>query len=337
MSQATENEFCNAPLYLDDLGIPRLESLNSILCDPSYQSWVLCDLSDLRSIDANERTYFPDAFLSTIFFRRADNCPIPSLNLGIDCFDDSIAYDEFYAGESVGPNSRCLNAYSDSLEFGRSYRPACIRVTCDMTQGVVRIGQNETELICDYDGQLLPVPGGRTDGATFVCPRLASVCPALFTCPDGCFGRGECEYNNVDSNGRTIPTCRCFDGNNTHPSCAPSFIVNRATNAPSLPTTASPIIPGIPAPSTTASPVGTSPTSTSSPIPPAISPVPPTQSLSPNDAATTRAPSPTLRQTNSTVTDPPTSSSASVPLFSCHTLRTVTITSLMLYLTGVLI
>jgi Leishmanolysin len=341
VSKAAENEFCNTPLYLDDLGIPRLESLNSILCDPSYQSWVLCDLSDIRTIDANERTYFSDKFLSTIYFQRADNCPIPSLNLGIDCFDNTIAYNEFYAGESVGPNSRCLNAYSDSLDFERAYRPACIRVTCDLTERVVRIGQNETEQICEYDGQLLVVPGGRTDGATIVCPRLASVCPALFTCPDGCFGRGECVYNNVDSNGRPIPTCRCFDGNNTHPSCAPSLFANRVTNAPSLPTTASPIIPGLPSvfnpalvPSITSSPVGASPALISSPIPPAISPVFPMQSLSPNESTATRAPSPTLRQTNTTATDPPTSSSASFPLLSDHTVHTVTITLLMFYLTG---
>ena len=310
MLSVAENEFCNTPLYLDDGGVPSLESLNNVLCDPSHQSWAICDLSDLRSFDANERTYFTgnDALLSTIFFQRADNCPIPSLNLGIDCFDDSIAYNEFYVGESVGPNSRCLNAYTETTSVGRTYHPACIRVTCDLTERVVRIGQNETEQICEYDGQLLVVPGGRTDGATFICPRLATVCPALFTCPDGCFARGECVYNIVDGNGRTVPTCRCFDTNNTHPSCAPSFIVNRSTNT----TTPQPIASPVALPSFVnpiLNPAVISPISTVPPNPPPSTQptAPPTQPVPSTGMTPNGASSPTILQR----TDAPTTSQSS--------------------------
>jgi hypothetical protein len=321
---------------LDDFGIPSLESLNSILCDPSHQSWVICDLSDLRIQEPNERTYFPDPTLSTIFFQRADNCPIPSLNLGIDCFDDSVEYAEFYAGESVGPSSRCLNAYTDPNGFGREYRPACIRVTCDLTERVVRIGQNETEQICEFDGQLLVVPGGRTDGATIVCPRLAAVCPSLFTCPDGCFGRGECVYNNVDSNGRTLPTCRCFDTTNSHPSCAPPFIVDLSTNSTTLEPTGSPIIfPPFSLPPSATSPATPSSTSATSPTLPTIQPVLlPAPSLSPNEILTTRAPSPTIRRTDAPTVDQPTSASRSARFSShCSTFAiTVAVTTTMFIL-----
>ena len=184
----------------------------------------------------NERTYFSDPSLSTIFFQRADNCPIPNLQLGLRCLDDDDTYNIFYEGESVGSNSRCLNAYYES-NTGRAFHPACIRVTCDMEERVVRIGQNDTEQICEFDGQLLSVSGNRTDGATFVCPRLAAVCPQLYLCPDGCFGRGECIYTNVDSNGRIVPKCNCFDTTNTHESCAPTFILDPVPNPTIIPTT----------------------------------------------------------------------------------------------------
>ena len=334
VSNASENEFCTTPLFLDDSGIPLLESLNSVLCDPSYQSWVICDLSAFRSLDPNERTYFPDASLSTIFFQRADNCPIPSLNLGIDCFDETIAYNEFYAGESVGPTSRCLNAYTDTTNLGRAYRPACIRVTCDLTERVVRIGQNETEQICEYDGQLLVVPGARADNATLICPRLASVCPILFTCPDGCFGRGDCIYN-ADSNGRTVPTCRCFDTNNTHPSCAPSSIINRFSNSTTSQPIASPIaLPSFFSPntSTTFNPVATSSPPTASPNPPPTHAVPP-----PTEVTPSRVPSPMIRVTNVPATNQPTSSSICiVPFSTFHSMSfvTTTITSTVMMLLG---
>jgi hypothetical protein len=298
VSDSVENEFCTKPLYLDGSGIPAVESLNSVLCDPSYQSWVICDLSDLRQLGTGEKTYFSsDPQLSTIFFQRADNCPIPSLNLGLNCLDETIAstYNEFYAGESVGPNSRCVNAYFES-SFGRAYQPACIRITCDVDAGVVRIGQDNTEQICDYDGQLLTVGGGRSDGATIICPRLAVVCPQLFTCPDACFGRGECVYTNVDANGRVIPTCQCFDTTNSHPSCAPSFFANLSSNV-TTPTTSPVTIPPV------------VPNSTAVPIPTFVAPISPNLStLSPifigsdNNTApteTTLPPTPTTIKTSS--------------------------------------
>lgn len=221
-----ENEFCASPFILDGL-IPSAKSLNSVFCDPAYQSWAICDLSGLRSLSPGERTYFPDATLSTILFPVADNCPIPLYTLGLDCRIDD-PYNAFYAGESVGNNSRCINAFYDS-EIGPAYQPACMQITCDTDAGVVRVGQGELEQSCTYDGELLPVSGRQ--GAFFVCPRLAAVCPEIFACPDGCFGRGECVY---PVNGTaTPPFCRCFNISNTDKSCAPSYITEQLSNVPS--------------------------------------------------------------------------------------------------------
>lgn len=224
------NEFCTAPVLLDGTGVPLTSSLNSVFCDPSYQSWTICDLSNVRSGSSDELRYFADTSLTTVAFTRADNCPIPNLQLGLKCSDENISsYNVFYNGESVGTGSRCINAYNNDDSTGRAYQPACINVTCDTDSGVVRLGDASSTYVCTYDGQELPLEN-RSDGATFICPRLAAVCPELFTCPDGCFGRGECVYSS--DSGR--PTCRCFD-NNTHASCAPAAIVQRSTTAPNTP------------------------------------------------------------------------------------------------------
>jgi hypothetical protein len=210
------DEFCTAPLIFEQSTLTR-ESLNSVFCDPSHQSWVLCDLSTFRAVAASETTYFSDPDLATIFFSRADNCPIPILTLGLDCRIDD-PYNVFYPGESVGNSSRCLNAYYDS-DGARAYQPACLKVVCDVDAGVVRIGEDGSQQNCTFDGEELPVKG--RDGAFFLCPRLAVLCPEIFACPDGCSGRGDCIY----SEGNTAPpVCRCFDEQNTDKACAPDYI-----------------------------------------------------------------------------------------------------------------
>jgi Leishmanolysin len=225
--EGATNEFCTTPLLVDGTGVPVVSSLNSVICDPAYESWTICDLSNVRTISPNELLYFPDPSWTTVAFPNADNCPIPSLQLGLQCSnEDSSTYTVFYDGESVGTGSRCVNAYYNRASSGRAYQPACMSVTCDADAGLVRLGSN---YVCTYDGEELPI-ANRSDGATIICPRLAAVCPELFTCPDGCFGRGECVYS-----GSGRPTCRCLDGNNTHASCAPAVLLNRPTTGPTTP------------------------------------------------------------------------------------------------------
>lgn len=228
-----ENEFCSTPFTVEK-STPTLDSLNSVVCDPSHQSWAICDLSTLRPVTETEITYFSDPTLSTIFFSRADNCPIPIFMLGLDCRVND-TYKAFYAGESVGETSRCVNAFRES-EYGRAYQPACMSIECDMEASVVRIGQGEYVQNCTYDGEILNVTG-RSD-SSYVCPRLAILCPEIFACPDGCFGRGTCVY--AEGN-RSPPFCQCDDPTNTHISCAPEYITTSiSTPSPSRITTMAP-------------------------------------------------------------------------------------------------
>jgi Leishmanolysin len=318
-----ENEFCATPLRLQG-GIPETDSLNSVICDPSYQSWAICDLSDLRSVTTTDRTYFSDPSLMPIYFSYADNCPIPDFSLGLDC---RIAdpYNVFYPGESVGNNSRCINAFYES-NTGRAYQPACIQVTCDTDAGVVRIGQGEFEQNCTYDGELLPVSGKA--GASFVCPRLAAVCPEIFACPDGCFGRGEC-IRTVD--GSSPPVCKCFNETNTDKSCAPPYITEQASNTPSpgLDQPATTPVPSVaptvrPFPSTavvqaTNAPVAQSPTTPPTQVRPSLPPTAgqlETQTGSPGVQATEPS-------TSTTAGGPPTTSGVQLHRWSLYLIQSV--------------
>lgn len=226
-----ESEFCDTPFILGNEAVAP-ESLNNVFCDPAYFSFAICDLSDLLA--PSERTYFSNPLLSPMFFDIADSCPMPILGLGLDCRIEA-PYNAFYLGESVGENSRCLNAFYEN-DVGTANRPACMQVTCDTEAGVVRIGQGEYEQVCTKDGELLPSATGDSD-AFIICPRLAAVCPELFTCPESCFGRGDCvipDDDNLAPSGTNKPFCRCYDESNTDPSCVPPTATRegRPTSSP---------------------------------------------------------------------------------------------------------
>jgi hypothetical protein len=222
--------FCNSSLVLSNNGVAS-ESLNNVFCDPSHNYWTVCDLSEFIKPESWQISYFtnPPLYSSFAF---ADSCPILGIGLGLDCRRTD-TYNMFYTGESVGPDSRCVDAYYQN-DVGRANQPACMKVTCDADSGVVRLGESGSEYSCSFDFQEIPLSGGRP-GSTLICPRLSVVCPELFTCPDGCFGRGKCVVSNPSNEtiGSANPTCECFDDTLDSNSCMPPGLGEPRSDTPS--------------------------------------------------------------------------------------------------------
>lgn len=209
-------EFCDTPLGFSQPG--------NAFCDPTSISWTICDLSRFQK---PTRSYFSDEILGPFLFPMADECPIPLLGMGLDCRRDD-PYNAFYPGESVGGTSRCINARYAGSDGGQIHRPACMSVNCNDELGVVILG--DSQHICSSDGEIIPIIG--QNGGFLVCPRLASLCPHMFVCEGGCYGRGDC-VQIVDDTGRSRPTCQCFDPNNTDRLCRPEIFQLQSTPKPS--------------------------------------------------------------------------------------------------------
>ena len=216
-------------------------------CDPGHVAWTACDLVVHTDHGPKKKkkkrttiTYFSNPQLAPFRFPLADYCPIPDLGLGFDCRQEELSYQPFYPGERVGPDSRCFNAmYSTTQITNESIRrPACLQVTCDPVRGVLVHTANDNDrgamAVCQFSGQVIAFPDSNranynettAENAVFVCPRLAVLCPELYTCPDACWGRGECMYFPEPTAATKIgvqrPYCRCFDAANRDPACAPS-------------------------------------------------------------------------------------------------------------------
>lgn len=249
------NEFCDRPTARISRNHkskkPEFLDSHDLYCDPSHVQWTVCDLVDLpdqKKKAKHTHTYFSNSCLAPFRFQLADFCPVPDEGLGLDCRrrDDMETFTPFYHGERVGPDSRCFNAFYDPKEpkqGNESYtstplsrlrrRPACLLVTCDSKQGVIvhlpgNGGDDAERRICQFGGEVVSF-GNSASGfyaeAFFVCPRLAILCPELYTCRESCWGRGECVYPE-DPSHQSGPFCRCFDSANTDATCAPSFISN---------------------------------------------------------------------------------------------------------------
>jgi Leishmanolysin len=227
------NEFCDIP-YLrlkprNETTAPVILNHNTF-CDPSYRSWTLCDLVQYEDGSIPVKSYFSSSsHLAPLNITVADFCPIPDVGLGLDCRrGDNYSYPAFYPGESVGEGSRCINAFhiDRSASNNVTHRPACMLVTCDAKAGVVRIGSGKQVHNCTADGEEITL----SNGSFLQCPRLAAVCPKLFTCPNGCFGNGQCIHD-----GSRRPFCRCFNASNVDVSCAPTLFATLPASAPSFP------------------------------------------------------------------------------------------------------
>jgi hypothetical protein len=204
--------FCSNAIRFTD-GYMDVESLDNVLCDPSHHTWTLCDLWDKPTVPQG-LTEFPEStvhYFSDVdlvpSFPLAEFCPLPTKSLGLDCTQEDDSYPAFYSGESVGQDSRCINAFYVRNEQ-TTRRPACMKIVCDANNMQVLIQQGiDIFYVCEYDGQIL-----ESDGFSMECPRFAAVCPELFTCPSSCSGRGVCHYDNG-------ATCVCEDPNAIGPGC----------------------------------------------------------------------------------------------------------------------
>jgi hypothetical protein len=78
---------------------------------------------------------------------------------------------------------------------------------------------------CTFNGQK-HLLANRSDNAYIICPRLAVVCPEMYSCPDGCFGKGICVNPPQPNSTYQRPYCKCLNESNTDPSCAPSMFAS---------------------------------------------------------------------------------------------------------------
>ena len=252
--------FCDSAMRFDG-GAIATESLDTVLCDPSHKSWTICDLWDQQTVPTG-LTEFPESsvryFTNANFvtsFPLAEFCPIPAKTIGFDCTVEDETYEPFYRGETVGPSSRCINAYREGESGRKVRRPGCMEVSCDAQERIVVISQGMNQLRCEFDGQVLPSPSSAS--AFIECPRFAAVCPDLVSCPASCSGRGVCSYDGS-------PTCQCFDGDLSSDGCYPveqsvpsnagsSSQTSSTTETPNTPTDS--VFPGSDAP-TSSTPQG---------------------------------------------------------------------------------
>lgn len=221
--------FCIYPLRFGWDGRVTPASLNHVICDPSHRWWTVCDLWDAPTVPEDFEVEFPESserYFSNenlvTSFGSADSCPIAVRSLGYDCTQRNSEYTPFYPGEQVGPESRCVIASKEIRSDIHSYRPACMATRCDSEQGKLVISlHGSTEHVCQFDGETIQL----VDGSMLACPRLASVCPQLATCPGGCSGRGVCDYEAIP------PVCICDEEENQNPGCFPQ--ADRAVRTPS--------------------------------------------------------------------------------------------------------
>ena len=226
--------FCDNPIRLQE-DIANEESFDmavdswNIVCDPTHQYWAMCDLWDNSTIpdfldtrfpagNQASKNYFSDVNLM-VSFPQADFCPLAIDYLFVDCQveESGIARQETYLGEQAGPESRCVNAYSENSgeQNRRVDRPACMHVECDAALQKIVLGKGDFRQVCDYDGQVLQIPSSESD--YLECPRATVVCPQFF-CQSSCSGRGVCDIDGTNDLNKH-PTCKCFDPLDTSAGC----------------------------------------------------------------------------------------------------------------------
>merc|ERR1740124_1744033 len=180
-------------------------------CDPSRTIVALCDLYDLSEGNKNAASpiptvyqYFDNPAYGAKKFQLADFCPMYIEPL-FSCQKalPQVMADKMsvFADERFGENSRCIDS--------NFRRPLCMEITCDDEENAVMIHlANSSKVRCSYDGQKFTI----ADSVYFECPRRATVCPNSI-CPANCSGRGICQWN------LTIPSCKCFDEEETSKNC----------------------------------------------------------------------------------------------------------------------
>jgi hypothetical protein len=203
--EAFQEQVCNTPITLSSSGMIDPSSSGAQTCDPSHTQKTYCDLINTNELIAigNQATTLeaaPEEYqyfegqpnLRPYAFPNADYCPVPQLDPQ-SCLEYSgkysISSEQEDAGETYGPNSRCVET-----DGTRSYT-LCLETVCNTDLGLVQIMAGGTLRDCEYDGQVHDVLSDYDGGGDLriKCPKAALVCPELF-CPSNCAGRGECTY-----------------------------------------------------------------------------------------------------------------------------------------------
>jgi hypothetical protein len=231
--------YCTNPIVVEPNGTISLDQ-NDILCDPLHFKWALCDLYNLSQVPSDflanttvTQHWFSDKNLISTT-SEADFCPMPIVMLPVNCNDTSTSLGSHYQGEVYGAGSRCVNA-----AFGSNPRsvPACFNVTCDAKNFRVIVNG----ITCAHDFEIHTIRTVDNQNATFECPRFATICPTLASCPSDCTGLGTCNRNV------TPPQCICHD-NTTTANCQ-NLLSN--TFAPSPHHHATPSLPPVATPTKT--------------------------------------------------------------------------------------
>jgi len=198
------DDFCDTPISFSTVSSFTTETLSTAaMCDPAHQYWVTCDLYNTNAlpyslIPPGDVAVFTNNPSLLSVDPVAEYCPVPSNGLGRDCTVNDASYNAFYPGEALGTDSKCIvtNYQKNGLQ---AQRPACFSLICDASLGVVIDLGNGNQVTCVESGQVLHVQSsdgqGNTRNFNLTCPRLASVCPLLYSCPSQCSGRGTCVYN----------------------------------------------------------------------------------------------------------------------------------------------
>jgi hypothetical protein len=201
--------FCNDPTSISSSGAINVGASGPQTCDPSHTQKAYCDLVSTNELVAigNQAIALeqpPASFqyfegrpeLRPLVLTTADFCPIPQLS-GQSCLEYgggySITNEMQDAGETYGPNSRCIET-----DGSRTYS-LCLETVCNAELGMVQIVVAGQLRNCEYDGQVHEVLYDYDGGGDMriKCPKAALICPNLF-CPSNCSGRGRCVFASSD-------------------------------------------------------------------------------------------------------------------------------------------
>lgn len=198
-----EEQFCNTPISISSAGLIETASSKQT-CDPSHVQKTYCDFVNTNEVVMIGKQgtvlepappkfqYVEDApNMRPYVFTNADYCPVPHLDPQscLEYSGRSMSSEQKEAGETYGPNSRCIET-----DGSRNYS-LCLQTRCNARLGKVQIMAGGQQRTCQYDGQIHKILydyNGNGD-LTIKCPKAALICPNLF-CPANCAGRGTCRY-----------------------------------------------------------------------------------------------------------------------------------------------
>lgn len=167
--------FCNT-----EYKIENNKFIGAYGCDPTHTGLGICDLVDFSQLSMAytppppEFRYFPNSPSLGALSMRTDYCPTFTVN-AVTCKQVPGKLEQMKlpiidyfatAAESDSDSARCFNTNQE--------RPVCLEAECDEVNHVLTVKVAGRELLCSYEGQTHLIPD---TAVTFVCPKLAVVCP----------------------------------------------------------------------------------------------------------------------------------------------------------------